>query len=397
MYKIFALFVSVIILFGVFFSGCLDMTKSSSGSDHQGDDSLVIAVDSDESPIRNYFTTPKILWTFDDYYVEYHHQPPHKGFGGLTERINSYGGFVQLMVVFTSEASTKPFGNELGNYSVINDFGYSPHDVAESVAFFSRPQVTAACHGWNHTMSLNNLNLSFAYDLVNYTMWNWKNNYGITPHFFLGPSTTGNYNLTLALKRFSERYWMVYGENFRWYDSKLFPNASRNDPAVEYIDKPSYVVEFDPLFGAGWGDPSKNLSEAISRFNQLSSGKEIFFIRGHPGSLNGTDPSAQENLSYWGQWIDWMYQTHELININHTQAIEYNVDRFHFQVIKVDNDNFIIDLTNCSFDHTVLFSKPVNSTKNWGLFDENENLLGDVQNETFFDLTQGSIYTFKVN
>ena len=58
----------------------------------------------------------------------------------------------------------------------------------------------------------------------------------------------------------------MYGENFKWYDTKLFPNASRNSPAVEYIDKPSYVVEFDPLFAAGWGTPSKNVNEAIEPF-----------------------------------------------------------------------------------------------------------------------------------
>jgi len=385
----------VLLLLGILFSGCLNRSESQNPDD-QGNGKSEISVVSAESPIRKYFTTPKILWTFDDYTIQYHHNPPHKGFGGLTEKITSHGGFVQIMVIFTTETSTKPFGNELRNYSVADDFGYSASDIAASLEFFSRPKVTAASHGWNHTTNLNYVNMSFVSKMINYTMWNWKNNYGITPHFFLGPGTTGNYNLTLALKRFSEQYWTVYGENFKWYDPKLFPNASRNSPAVEYIDKPSYVVEFDPLFAAGWGTPSKNVKEAMDLFNRSSDGKEILFIRGHPSSLNGTDQKAMENLSYWEQWIDWVYQTHDLININHTEAIQYNIDRYSFKVIKNGEENYTIDLTNCSFNHSVLFSKPINSTKNWALYEKDHRLIGDVHDDAFIELSPGSIYYFMV-
>ena len=117
------------------------------------------------------------------------------------------------MVIFTTETSTRPFGNELRNYSVINDFGYAPSDIAANLEFFSRPNVEVGSHGWNHTGNLNYVNLSFAYKMINFTMWNWTNNYHITPHFPWPKVRTGNYNLTLALKRFSERYWPVYGEN----------------------------------------------------------------------------------------------------------------------------------------------------------------------------------------
>jgi len=395
MKKILQTCIIITLFIGILFSGCLNKSEPEI-PDNNGNSKIEIAVDSIDSPIQKYFTTPKILWTFDDYSVQYHHNPPHKGFGGLTEKINSYGGFVQIMVIFTTETYTTPFGNELRNYSVVDDFGYSPSDVAASLEFFSRPKVTAACHGWNHTTNLNYVNLSFASKMINYTMWNWKNNYGITPHFFLGPGTTGNYNLTLALKRFSEQYWTVYGENFKWYNAKLFPNASRNSPAVEYIDKPSYVVEFDPLFAAGWGTSSKNVTEAMNLFNQSSEGKEILFIRGHPSSMNGTDQKTIENLSYWEQWIDWVYQTHDLININHTEAIEYNIDRYCFKVIKNNEENYTIDLTNCTFHHSVLFSKPLNSTKNWALYEKDHRLMEEVQDDTFIELSPGSIYYFMV-
>jgi hypothetical protein len=385
----------IILLAGILCSGCVNQ-PTPEPPDDQSDDRIQIAVDSVDSPIRKYFTTPKILWTFDDYSVQYHHNPPHKGFGGLTERINSYGGYVQIMAIFTTEVYTKPFGNELRNYSVVDDFGYSPGDVAASIEFFNRPKVTVGCHGWNHILNLNYVNLSFANKIVNYTMWNWKNNYGITPHFFLGPSTTGNLDFTRALRRFSEQYWPVYGENFRWYNASLFDKASRDSPAVEYIDKPLYVAEFDPLFGADWGTPSKNVQEAMDLYNRSSVGKEILFIRGHPSFLNGTDQKAVENLSFWEQWIDWVYQTHEVINLNHTEVIHYNIDRYNFSVIKDDNESYTIDLTNCSFSHSVLFSKPMNSAKGWAVYDENNTFLGDVQDDTFIDLTSGSVYQFKV-
>jgi len=386
-----AFMVSMMFL-GTVLSGCTD-TPETNPPDTPENGAQEIAVESADSPIREYFTTPKILWTFDDYSVQYHHHPPHKGFGWLTEQIISYGGFVQLMVIFTTETFTKPFGNEFRNYSVVDDFGYSQTDIDASLEFFSKPHVEVGCHGWNHTLSLNYITLSHAYNYINYTMWNWKNNYNITPHFFLGPSTSGNYNLTLALKRFSEQYWPVYGENFRWYDKRYFANASRNAPEVEYIEKPAYAVEIDPLFGETWGDPSKNLSEAKVLFKNTISGKEILLIRGHPRLLNGITADATENLSYWQEWIDWIYQNHSLININHTEAIYYNLDRYSYKVTKNSEENYSIDLTNCSYPHRVLLSKPLNSIKEWALYDNNR-WMGDVQENVFFDLSPGKIYFF---
>lgn len=394
MKKIFAVFFSIMFLIGIFFSGCVQESKPENPNNPQ-DVSIEIAVEHTDSPIRKYFTTPKILWTFDDYMIPYHHHPPHKGFGGLTEQVNSYGGFVQIMVIFTSEAYTKPFGNQFRNYSVVDDFGYSQSDIAASLEFFSRPKVTAACHGWNHTQNLNHINLSLAYNIINYTLWNWKNNYGIIPHFFLGPGTSGNYNLTWAMKRFSQTYWPVYGENFRWFDAKLFQNASRNSPAVDYIERPSYTIEFDPLFGASWGTPCKNLQEAMDLFNRSSAGKEIILVRGHPNFLNGTDKKATENLSYWQQWIDWIYQNHDLININHTTAIYYNIDRYQFKVLKHNEEKYTIRLNNCSYSHSVLFSKPFNSTKHWAVYDQNNMIIADVQGDTFVQLNPGTHYYFR--
>ena len=153
---------------------------------------LAIQSNSSESPIRKYFTMPKILWTFDDYNIKYDYYPPHKGFGGLTEKIISYGGNVNIMAYFTTIDALKPFNNEIRNYSVVKDFGWSQDNINKSLKFFSKEGVTVGCHGWNTSEylvdNLNNASLDYAYKIINYTLWNWKNNYNITPHFFLGPS-----------------------------------------------------------------------------------------------------------------------------------------------------------------------------------------------------------------
>jgi len=343
------------------------------------------------SPIEKYFTTPKILWTFDDYQIGYNEHPPHKGYGGLSERITSYGGNVNIMTYFTTPDSTAPFNNQIRNYSVVNDFGWSKNSINASLEFFSWPGVTPACHGWNHSENLNHANLSFAYKIINYTLWNWKNNYNITPHFFLGPGTSGNYNVTLALKRFSEMYWPVYGENFRADDHNLFPNGSK--PAIEYIGQASYVAMFDPLFGQNWSTPCKTLKEAQDLYNTSSKGKEILFIRGHPNILNSTSESS--NLTLWQQWIDWIYQTHQLININHTEAIQYNIDRYKFKVEKNSNTNYTIDLTQCKFNHKLLFSSPIeNDLRPWKLYTQDGRFIGRIQGDTFLKIEPGLKYYF---
>jgi hypothetical protein len=359
-------------------------------------DQLITAPD---SPIRKYFTTQKILWTFDDYFMEIDHHPPHKGFGGLTEKINDYGGHVSLMVVFTDEYFTAPYNNEIRNYSVVNEFGWSQDKINKSLEFFSRDKVYPQCHGWNYSSEdLNNANLSYAYKLINHTLWNWENNYNIKPNFFLGASVSGNYNITLALKNFSDNYWNVYGERFRWGNSSLFPNLSRGAPAIEYIGKADYVGMVDPLFGQLWGTPSKTLAEAKDLFNIQTKDKEVILVIGHPNILNGTDQRAIENLSLWEDWIDWIYQEHNLININHTEAIYYNVDRYNFRVQKHGMDNFTIDLTRCKYNHNVLFTNPYGDPDRiWILHDEDDKYIGKTPNDVFLYLESGKKYYFKTN
>ena len=358
-----------------------------------------IAADSTESPIREYFTRQKIIWTFDDYRIEFDHHPPHKGFDGLTQLINSYGGHVNIMTIFTSETLTEPYGNEIRNYSVVKEFGVAQDKINKSLEFFNREKVYPQCHGWNYSSDINNeATLAQAYKIVNYTLWNWWNNYHIKPHFFLGASTSGNYNITLALKKFSEKYWDIYGENFRWKKPELFPGTTPDAPAIEYIGKKDFISMFDPLFGNTWGDSCKTLEEAIDLYNTNSQGKEILFIRGHPSSLNDNTSHTVENLTLWKNWIDWIYQEHELININHTQAIYYNVDRENFKVRKNKINDFTVDLTNCQFNHTVLLSDPYGKDDTtWNISDENGVQLDSIQGEGFVDLQSGQKYSFNTD
>jgi hypothetical protein len=333
-----------------------------------------IPTDSEESPIKEYFRNKKIVWTFGDYYIT-SCGPPHKGFVGLAEKIVEYGGYVNIMVVFTNEKYTSPYGNEIRNYSVVDDFGWSQESINKSLEFFDKPNISPQCHGWNHSEELNNANLSYAHKLINFTLWNWNNNFGIKPNFFLGHSTGGNYNITLALKHFSERYWNVYGEMFRWDNKDLFPSQSKDGPAVDYID-----WSFDPLFGCGWGNPCKTVEEAVERFDEYYASHDVIFMRGHPNILNGTDTSAIENLTKWNDFIDRIYQDYDLININHTEALKYRVDKNNFKVQKIEESEsirYVIDLTSCKYDHNITLTNPYGTNNAvWKIYNENGDEIG---------------------
>lgn len=357
----------------------------------------IIEFDGEESPIRKYFNIQKIIWTFDDYYFHLNHHPPHKGFDGLSSQINNFSGHVNIMTVFTTPNATKPYGNEIRNYSVVNEFNWSQNMINKSLVFFERNKIYPACHGWNHSADLNGANMSFSHKLIYHTLWNWINNYNITPHFFVGHDLHGNYNITVALKHFSEDYWNMFGEHFKYYNCSMFPNCSSSDPAVEYIGKyfPGRVTMFDPLFGCKWGNPCKTLEEAMERYNTSTMDKEIIFIRGHPGFLNSSHQRATENLSLWQDWIDWIYEEHDLININHTQVIYYNIDRYNFCVIKNNDNNYTIDLSNCSYSHNLLFSNPSNDISQWTLYDSNSTKISNVCNDTFIELDPMKYYLIK--
>jgi hypothetical protein len=346
----------------------------------------IVEPDSVESPIRNYFKQQKILWTFDDYFIPSDY-PPHKGFAGLSEKIISYGGHVNIMTILFQGGETE----DIRNYSVIDELGWSKEGINKSLNFFSKENIHPACHGWDaRSEVLNNASLLQAYLLINHTLWNWKNNFDIEPHFFLGASTSGNYNITLALKKFSETYWLIYGENFRWDQPELFQLSNRDAPAVLYIGKEPYVTMFDPLFGLYWGTPCETLEDAQTLFTTQSKGKEIIFIRGHPSSLNDSD--AQSYLKLWFDWIDWIYQNHTLININHTKAIQYIVDRDAFIIEQIRPDFFIIDLTQCQYDHNVVFSQPYQEeSHNWSLV-YNDSVIDFFYEDTIISLDHGNKY-----
>ncbi len=343
-----------------------------------------------ESPIRKYFTTKKIMWTFDDYWMHFNHYPPHQGFGGLSEQINNYGGHVNIMVPFIPPWIGEALGNELRNYSVVEDFsfyhsGFSQNHINLSLDFFNRPLIYPQCHGWNHSANLGFANLSYACQLISYTFWNWHNNFDIKPNFFLGHGSDGNFNISLALKLFSLRNWPVYAENFRTDWDSRFPNGTL--PAIEYIG-PSC----DPYFGCTFGTPCETLEEAQGVFINYSQERELLLIRGHPSFLD--DPSHEEHLVLWQQWIDWIYQNHTLLNINHTQAIQYKIDRNNFTVVKNNIDNFTINLTQCLYDHTILFSNPYNDSSQWILKDYQGNIVEMMQNDTYIQLHASQIYYF---
>jgi len=378
----------ILIIVGIL-SGCTESESNSNFQNNKGSTtSIAIEPDSSLSPIQKYFTTKKIIWTFDDYYIHLNYHPPHKGFDGLSQQIHTYGGYVNIMCVFIPDWINKNYGYEVRNYSVVKEFsqyhsGFSQDHINLSLEFFNRDYISVGAHSWNHSENLGFANLSYAYKIINFTLWNWYNNYNIKPHFWLGHNTDGNYNISVALKKFSDTYWTVYAEAFRASWKDRFPNGIA--PASEYIG-----ADFDPYFGCSFGHPCKTLQEAQQLYTDYAQNREIIFIRGHPGILNQTN--QQNNLSLWQEFIDWIYQDHEFINMNHTQVIEYKVDRYNFSVERNNEDNYTINLTLCKFNHTILFSLPDNKSGQWILHNENGEYFGEITADTYLFLEKGHNY-----
>jgi PKD repeat protein len=177
----------------------------------------------------------------------------------------------------------------------------------------------------------------------------------------------------------------VYVESFTLLDSKgKFPDGK--SPAVEYIGN-----GFDPEFGVNFsGHPSKTLKEAQQKFNNSVLDEDVIFIVGHPDILNNT--GQDENLTLWKQFIDWIYQKHTLLNINHTEAIGYNIDKNNFTVIRNNAGNYTIDLTNCRYNHNVYLTSPDNDESRWILLDESGNSIGEITGSGFLQLKKGHYY-----
>jgi len=391
MKKLIILLISIMIVCLGMLSGCT-INKNTNENNNDKISGVSLAPDAPDSPIRKYFTMKKIIWTFDDYWIHFENHPPHKGFDGLSQQIHNYGGHVNILCPFIPSWIDEHYNYEIRNYSVVNEFvplhtGFLQNHINLSLEFFNRSYITVAAHSWNHSSeNLNYASLSYAYKIINYTLWNWYNNYHIKPNFWLGKGSTGNYNISLALKRFSDTYWTVYAEDFTGLNSKgKFLDG--NSPAVEYIGN-----SCDPLFGCDFGDPCKTLEEAQQLFTDYSLGKEIIFLRGHPSILN--DTSHLNDLYLWQEWINWVYQNHTLININHTQAIEYKIDRNNFVVTRNNGENYTINLTLCQFNHNVLFTPPDNNGTRWILHNENGKVIGEIQRDVFLSLEKGHCYYF---
>ena len=401
MRKLIILLVTSIIILAGLLTGC---TNTTDDTNLKTNDIYPKKIDvaALESPIHKYFTTKKITWSFDDYYMEDDY-PPNKGFDGLSKQINEHGGYVNILVIFATPWILANFSNEFRNYSVVKEFypiysNFSQTNINKSLEFFNNSHIFMTCHEWNHSESehMNDINLSQANKTVYFALWNMYNNYHIKPHFWLGRSSWGNYNITLALKSFSEKYWPVYAEGFSNIDEGgHFPDG--NTPAVEYIGS-----SCDPGFGWDWG-LCKLLPEAQKLYGDFNISHEVIFMRCHPALFK--DPGHENELKLWQDYIDWIYK-HNLININHTQAIEYKVDRDKFTVI-INNENksnYTIDLSKCQFNHAVLFSPP--DTNQWKLSNETGNvIIGNdtwygnkaMGNNTWFFLEKGHKYYYTIS
>jgi hypothetical protein len=128
-------------------SGCIDQTFNKNDNiNTQEIKSIILEPNSSQSPIQKYFTTQKIIWTFDDYWIHFDHHPPHKGFDALSKQIDEYGGNVNIMCPFIPPWIGKNYEYEIRNYSVVEEFskfhsGFSQDHINLSFEFFNRSYI----------------------------------------------------------------------------------------------------------------------------------------------------------------------------------------------------------------------------------------------------------------
>jgi hypothetical protein len=190
----------------------------------------------------------------------------------------------------------------------------------------------------------------------------------------------------LALKRFSDTYWPVYAEAFTLLNPTTgeFPDGTSS--AVEYIGK-----AYDPEFGVSWGTPCTTLGCAQAEYTTYALDRDILFIKGHPSILNDTGQEA--NLTLWQQFIDWIYTEHDLLNINHTEAIAYKYEeRTNYTVIMNNAENYTIDLTGCRFNHNMYLTSPDNDGSLWTLYEESGTYIGEILGAGFLLFEKGHSY-----
>ena len=58
-------------------------------------------------------------------------------------------------------------------------------------------------------------------------------------------------------------------------------------------------------------------------------------------------------------------------------------------------NNYSIDLSNCKYDHTLLFTQPYEKIQaTWTIYDDTGGIIGEVFEDSFHELQSGSVYYF---
>ena len=70
----------------------------------------------------------------------------------------------------------------------------------------------------------------------------------------------------------------------------------------------------------------------------------------------------------------------------------------NYKIEKIKDNKFTIDLSECNFDHNILFTQPYNGEKyNWTVIDEEGNNIGEYQDDKFIELKGGIKYSLITN
>jgi len=329
---------------------------------------------SEDSPIKKTFTKKIIVWRFDDMSMRSQDTKIYK-FLSMTENITKYGGYVGWGFIVGM--------NETIRYSSPKNLTYQQQNIDKLKALTSDEKVFLWLHCWNHSWytgtdgpSVWIKSIEQQRDALNYTIWTFQNNFGYYPPIFSAGGSQGNINTTIVL---AERdMLLLYGG----------PNYEPPDKKLRYLTLPS--DKGSVLFQLDY-QAKKNITDDMkATFSEKYNKYPILQIMLHPGEWN------ESTLPKFAEFTEWVYTTHNVLNMNFTDAYNYKHDVESIQLDKHNNASYTISLKDALNPLEITWSKQ----GDWIVgFSHNQTIYGNLNVSSTpesFTLQPGSEFTIRL-
>jgi peptidoglycan/xylan/chitin deacetylase (PgdA/CDA1 family) len=237
-------------------------------------------------------------------------------------------------------------------YAVIPSEIISNPDTVAYLNSLNRTHFEFAVHGYEH-ISFEGLPYDEQYNLIENATDVFEEKLNYKPFTFVPPSGSGDINTTKACK-------------FLGYHS-----------ITDVLRYPSYVTDFTSEFE--WEESYNpishhNFTDFENNFNRFyNSSNEYYMLYLHDWTF--LDKQLRTDINKTREFekaIDYMKKDNvQFFTIE--EAYQWKVDEPNIKTLEIDKHNYVIDLSECRYNHTVMFRSPFNSTDSISVKDMNTN------------------------